>query len=87
MVVLQRAESLFRGHWQSCVLNEEMANISSAVLLGWTKYGSCAAWKVLLNLHESPTHPDGEKLSGTKILQCLFDQRKISHILYQKTLQ
>jgi len=27
-----------------------------------------------------------KKLSGTKILRCLFDQRKISHILYQKIL-
>jgi hypothetical protein len=86
MVVLQKGKSLFLGHLQSYVLNEETAVISSAVLLGWMKYGSCATWKVLLNLHKSPTHPDGKKLSGTKILQCLFDQRKSSHILYQKIL-
>ena len=73
MIVLQKAKYLFRGHLKSYVSNEEMANISSAVLLGWTKYGSWAVWNVLLNPHESPTHPDGEKLSGTKILQCLFD--------------
>jgi hypothetical protein len=86
MVVLQKTKSLFRGHLNPHVLNEEMANISSAVLLGWTKYGSCAVWKILLNLHKSPTHPDGEKLSGIKILQCLFGQRKISHNLYQNIL-
>jgi len=40
MVVLQKAESLFRGHLQSYISNEEMANISSAVLLGSMKYGS-----------------------------------------------
>jgi len=33
MVVLQKGNSLFRGHLQSYVLNEETANISSALLL------------------------------------------------------
>jgi len=63
-----------------------MENISSVVLLECTKFVSCAAWKVPLNPHESPKNPDGENYLAPKFLQWLFDQRKISHVLYQKIL-